>query len=359
MAHVSLESVTKRFPGDVDAVRELDVEVADGELVVLVGPSGCGKTTTLRLVAGLETLTAGTIRIDGQVANRLTPKARDVAMVFQDSALYPHMTVRKNLAWPLELRKTPASEIATRVAEAATLLDIASLLDRRPATLSGGERQRVALGRVIVRRPACALFDEPLSNLDLRLRLALRAEIKRLHRASGTTIIYVTHDQEEAMTLADRLVVMTDGVAQQTGAPLDVYRRPANRFVAGFLGSPPMNFLDGRLAGAHFTDGGEIRTRLPIPTHAARDDTAAVLGVRPHDLHLDPAPDHAIIPARIDVIEPLGDRKDVHAVTGTGARITMRTDIDRSCRVGEAVRLGVAVEKLHVFEMGAFGGALG
>src|SRR5829696_5867374 len=247
MAQVTLENVTKVFPGGVKAVDALDLAVADREFVVLVGPSGCGKSTTLRMIAGLEEATSGTIRIGERVVNDVPPKDRDIAMVFQNYALYPHMTVYKNMAFALKLRKVPKPQIQQRVLEAARMLEIEHLLERKPRELSGGQRQRVAVGRAIVREPAAFLFDEPLSNLDAKLRVTTRAELKRLHQRLKTTTVHVTHDQEEAMTLGDRIFVMKEGKIQQADTPLRTYNYPINRFVAGFIGMPPMNFFDGRL----------------------------------------------------------------------------------------------------------------
>ena len=245
MAAVSLEELTKVYSGDTKAVDAVSLQIEDGEFLVLVGPSGCGKTTTLRMIAGLETTTSGTLKIGDRIVNEVHPKDRDIAMVFQNYALYPHMTVRQNMAFALKMRKTPKAEIAERIEWAARLLVLDALLDRKPKALSGGQRQRVALGRAIVRQPAVFLFDEPLSNLDAKLRVEMRAELKRLHRELKTTTVYVTHDQEEAMTLGDRVVVMNEGVVQQCAPPLAVYNQPSNRFVAGFLGMPPMNFFEG------------------------------------------------------------------------------------------------------------------
>src|SRR3954466_9872649 len=247
MARVELDKVTKIYPGNVKAVDNVDLSIRDQEFVVLVGPSGCGKSTTLRMVAGLEEISGGTIRIGQRVVNDVPPKDRDIAMVFQNYALYPHMTVYKNMAFALKLRKVPKPQIQQRVLEAAKMLEIEHLLERKPRELSGGQRQRVAVGRAIVREPAAFLFDEPLSNLDARLRVTTRDELKRLHQRLRTTTIYVTHDQEEAMTLGDRIVVMRDGRVQQADAPLATYSQPANRFVAGFIGMPPMNFFDGAI----------------------------------------------------------------------------------------------------------------
>src|SRR6478609_9156805 len=247
MAQVELQSVTKVYPGGVRAVDAVDLHIRDREFIVLVGPSGCGKSTTLRMVAGLEEISDGSIRIGARVVNDVPPKDRDIAMVFQNYALYPHMTVYKNMAFGLKLRGMPKKQIDERVQEAAKILDIGHLLERKPKQLSGGQRQRVAVGRAIVREPAAFLFDEPLSNLDAKLRVTTRAELKRLHQRLKTTTIYVTHDQEEAMTLGDRIVVMKDGLIQQSDTPLRTYNYPNNRFVAGFIGMPPMNFFDGAL----------------------------------------------------------------------------------------------------------------
>ena len=269
MAEVSLQGVSKIYPGGVHAVRDVSLEIADGEFVALVGPSGCGKTTTLRMIAGLEDIDGGRISIGGKVVNEVHPRDRDIAMVFQNYALYPHMTVGKNMAFALKMRKVPKAEIARRVGDAARILGIEELLDRKPRQLSGGQRQRVAVGRAIVREPKAFLFDEPLSNLDAKLRVATRAELKALHQRLKTTTVYVTHDQEEAMTLGDRIVVMSKGVILQVGPPLEVYRKPVNRFVASFIGSPPMNFIDGRLDGAAFLENSDNRggtpIRIPVP----------------------------------------------------------------------------------------------
>src|SRR5579862_8405806 len=306
MARVDLAKVTKVYPGGVQAVDAIDLSIADREFVVLVGPSGCGKTTTLRMVAGLEEITAGTIRIGERVVNDVPPKDRDIAMVFQNYALYPHMSVYKNMAFGLKLRGMPKKQIQQRVAQAARILDIEHLLERKPKALSGGQRQRVAVGRAIVREPAAFLFDEPLSNLDAKLRVTTRAELKRLHQRLKTTTIYVTHDQEEAMTLGDRIVVMKDGVIQQADTPLQTYNRPVNRFVAGFIGMPPMNFFNGVIAAGGaglvfeearsgvLTPGGEGFTlALCHLARSAQDRLGTmlgrpvVLGIRPEHFYLE------------------------------------------------------------------------
>src|SRR5687767_14238727 len=267
MARVELEKVSKIYPGGVRAVNAIDLQIKDQEFIVLVGPSGCGKSTTLRMVAGLEEISDGEIKIGDRVVNNVPPKNRDIAMVFQNYALYPHMTVYRNMAFGLKLRKMPKAQIHQRVMEAAKILDIEHLLERKPKALSGGQRQRVAVGRAIVREPAAFLFDEPLSNLDAKLRVTTRAELKRLHHRLKTTTIYVTHDQEEAMTLGDRIVVMKDGKIQQADTPLRTYNHPVNRFVAGFIGMPPMNFFDGQIrenAGVMaFEEGKLINTKAP------------------------------------------------------------------------------------------------
>ncbi|MHC4991982.1 MAG: ABC transporter ATP-binding protein [Planctomycetota bacterium] len=363
MARITLESVSKTYPGNVVAVRDFTLEVTDGEFVVFVGPSGCGKTTTLRLIAGLEQVSSGTIRIADRIVNDVHPKDRDIAMVFQDYALYPHMTVRKNLSFALKLRKTPREEIERRVAETARMLGIAELLDRKPGALSGGQQQRVAVGRAVVRQPRAYLFDEPLSNLDARLRLQMRAELKSLHLRLKTTTVYVTHDQEEAMTLGDRLVVMLDGVVQQVGTPLDVYRMPANRFVAGFVGSPPMNFLTGTLHRQNgawlFADEQDFRISLPeqIATRWPEGERRAVLGVRPEKLT--PASPGGEPGERlevdVEVTEPFGDRMDVYGTTAAGQRVVARVDLDAPCAPGRRSTFTVAADAVHLFEPGDLG----
>jgi multiple sugar transport system ATP-binding protein len=375
MARVQLEHVDKIYDSGVKIVADFNLDVADRELVVLVGPSGCGKSTTLRMIAGLEPVSAGRILIDGRLVNDVPPKDRDLAMVFQSYALYPHMTVYENMAFGLVMRKTPKATVDAAVRRAAEILGITPLLGRRPKSLSGGQRQRVALGRAIVRAPKCFLFDEPLSNLDAKLRLEMRAELKRLHLDLGSTVIYVTHDQEEAITLGDRVVVMKDGVVQQSAAALEIYRRPANRFVAGFLGSPPMNFLDGHLieadgrlwfqAGAR--DGEAGGDRLPVPPWAAaalrpRLGEALVLGVRPEAL----APGSQarfgkadnVIPMKVWLVQPLGDRADVYFSTPHHARIVAQMDASVGASVGETIPIYVDLDRVHFFEPGERGGTL-
>ncbi|HRR87257.1 MAG TPA: sn-glycerol-3-phosphate ABC transporter ATP-binding protein UgpC, partial [Phycisphaerae bacterium] len=344
MAEVVLENVTKVYPGPVKAVDNVSLRIHDKEFVVLVGPSGCGKSTTLRMVAGLEEVTSGTIRIGQRVVNDVPPKDRDIAMVFQNYALYPHMTVYKNMAFGLKLRRVPKAEIDQRVRAAARLLGIEDLLDRKPKALSGGQRQRVAVGRAIVRTPKAFLFDEPLSNLDAKLRVEMRAELKKLHRRLSTTTIYVTHDQEEAMTLGDRVVVMRDGVVHQCAAPLEVYDLPVNRFVAGFLGTPPMNFFSGRIVaenGSLWFDEGSSRIRMPERLEkplSGRVGEAMVLGVRPESLSCSNEGRFAGQGNRIDVtisvIEPLGDKMDLYVQTGSHAHVVCRIEADRSLKDG-------------------------
>ncbi|HEC92764.1 MAG TPA: sn-glycerol-3-phosphate ABC transporter ATP-binding protein UgpC, partial [Candidatus Atribacteria bacterium] len=315
MANVILKNFTKKFK-DVVAVDNLDIEIKDKEFAVLVGPSGCGKTTTLRAIAGLEEATAGEIYIGDKLVNDVQPKDRDIAMVFQNYALYPHMDVYNNMAFGLKLRKYPKKEIDQRVQEAAEILGIENLLKRRPKELSGGQRQRVAVGRAIVRKPKVFLFDEPLSNLDAKLRVAMRAEISKLHRRLEATIIYVTHDQVEAMTMASRIFIMNDGRLQQSGTPLEVYKKPANKFVAGFIGSPAMNFIDSKITkenGDYFIDAESFKVKLPQPFYSkvsAYEGKEVIFGVRPEDIHdkkfFSEATSSNTIRVKVDVIEPLG-----------------------------------------------------
>ena len=305
MATVSVRSVRKAF-GSVEVLHGVDVEVADGEFVILVGPSGCGKSTLLRMIAGLENITRGEIAIGGRVVNNVAPKERDIAMVFQNYALYPHMTVRDNMAFSLTLLNAPKSVIDEKVGRAAAILGLEPYLARYPRQLSGGQRQRVAMGRAIVRDPQVFLFDEPLSNLDAKLRVAMRAEIKELHQRLKTTTIYVTHDQIEAMTMADKIVVMNGGNVEQMGAPLELYDRPRNLFVAGFIGSPAMNFIKGRIEGGVFR-AGEVALPLPADSGQAREGQALVYGIRPEHLRLDAAG----VAATVHVTEPTGSETQV------------------------------------------------
>ncbi|HEY3235545.1 MAG TPA: sn-glycerol-3-phosphate ABC transporter ATP-binding protein UgpC, partial [Polyangiaceae bacterium] len=357
MAEVKLESVGKVYPGNIRAVKDVNLEIANGEFLVLVGPSGCGKSTTLRMIAGLEDISEGTISIGSRVVNDLAPKDRDIAMVFQNYALYPHMTVYENMAFGLKLRRFKKPEIEQRVRKAAQLLNIEPLLDRKPKALSGGQRQRVAVGRAIVREPAAFLFDEPLSNLDAKLRVETRAELKRLHKRLQTTTIYVTHDQEEAMTLGDRIVVMSNGLVQQVDSPLAIYERPLNRFVAGFLGTPPMNFFLGRLIseqGQLCFDGAGLKVPLPerqskrVERHAG---TEVVLGVRPENVYhaTESVPGAQTLELGVDVVEPLGNMMDLYLSTSTGDRLVARV---KAAELDGSKRLALQLEtpKIHLFD---------
>ena len=359
MAQVSLRRLVKRFD-DTEAVSGIDLDIADKEFVVLVGPSGCGKSTTLRMIAGLEEITAGEIAVDGEVVNDVPPKDRDMAMVFQNYALYPHMTVYENMSFGLRLKHYPKAEIARRVQEAARILDIAELLDRKPRQLSGGQRQRVAMGRAIVRNPKVFLFDEPLSNLDAKLRVQMRTEIKRVHQKVRTTTIYVTHDQVEAMTLADRVVVMNRGRIEQIGAPNDLYHGPRTRFVAGFIGSPAMNLIPCRLDQSD----GALRVRLgedillPVPQgHAARYQAhvghdGLTFGLRPEHLtEVKPNGNagHGYIDAMIEVTEPLGMETLVFFRIG-GVDICGRVNPNAGAREGAVMRLAAALDNMHLID---------
>ncbi len=318
MAGVELEGIVKAY-GALQVVHGIDLNVAEKEFVVLVGPSGCGKSTTLRMIAGLEEITDGTLTIDGRMMNRVAPKDRDVAMVFQNYALYPHLNVADNMAFGLRIRKMPKDQIKSTIADVAEILGLTEYLERRPADLSGGQRQRVAMGRAIVRHPKVFLFDEPLSNLDAKLRTQMRAEIKRLHNRLGVTSVYVTHDQVEAMTLADRIVVMNDGAIEQVGTPMELFNNPANTFVAGFLGSPPMNQMRGTLTdtGAVIGDA-EIALPGQINGHAGRD---VIVGIRPEHVTLLPSEQSSALPIALDLVEPLGSEALLHARHGDTAMV--------------------------------------
>lgn len=352
MASLQLEGVFKRF-GDNTVVQDVDLNIEDGDFVVLVGPSGCGKSTTLRMIAGLEEISEGTLKIDGKVVNKLSPRDRDVAMVFQSYALYPHMTVRENISFGLKLRKMPEDEINRRVADAAAILGLEDLLDRKPKAMSGGQRQRVAMGRAIVRQPAVFLFDEPLSNLDAKLRVQMRAEIAKLHRRLGTTTVYVTHDQVEAMTLAKHIVVMHNGVVQQVGAPLELYRNPANIFVGGFIGSPSMNFFDVTVdseASTPIVHGKGVRVTVPdrYVQGLGAKGRALVLGVRPEHMFEAKEESDGFV-GDVEVMEPLG--ADVHALGKVeGQDFTARLEPDTKVKVGEKVRVGIELDSLYLFD---------
>ena len=351
MASITFERVTKKY-GDQTIVSELDLAIADGELVVLVGGSGCGKSTTLRMLAGLETVTSGAIRIGNRDVTQLAPRDRDVAMVFQDYALYPHLSARDNMALGLKLKKVSRPEIDRRVGAAAAVLGLEPLLDRKPKEMSGGQRQRVAIGRAMVREPSAFLFDEPLSNLDAHLRTQMRVEIHALQRRLGTTSLYVTHDQVEAMTLADRIVILDGGLIQQVGRPIDVYRGPANRFVANFIGSPAMNFFDGALVA----EGGEvafvapgIRVPLPADRRPTGADGAISLGIRPQDLSLaSGAADQSVVRGSLLLAERLGGTTNLH-IDIAGQRVVAAIASDCDLEPGGPVDLAVDIRRVHLF----------
>jgi len=358
MAQVTLHDLVKRFSEEVIAVNRINLDIADKEFMVLVGPSGCGKTTTLRMIAGLEDVTAGEVFIGERLVNDVPPKDRNIAMVFQNYALYPHMTVYKNMAFSLKLRKTPKAEIDRRVAVAADILGISDLLTRKPKQLSGGQRQRVAVGRAIVRQPEVFLFDEPLSNLDAKLRVNMRAELIKLHERLNATMIYVTHDQVEAMTMGDRIVVMHNGFIQQVGPPMEVYNQPVNQFVAGFIGSPPMNFLNARLV----QDNGTLQVdlnglRLPLPADKAKQvesyvNKEVVLGIRPEDIlssgetdgqHLAP------LRANIEVLEPLG-AEIVVEFSLKNYNFTARMDPQLHAQMHDEIPIFFDMDRVHFFD---------
>jgi multiple sugar transport system ATP-binding protein len=358
MASITYEHVWKRF-GDVVAVQDLDIHIADKEFLVFVGPSGCGKTTSLRVLAGLEEVTEGNIYIGDRLVNDVPPKDRDIAMVFQSYALYPHMTVYDNMAFGLKLRKTPKAEIENRVKDAADILGIGNLLDRKPKQLSGGQRQRVAVGRAIVRDPAVFCMDEPLSNLDAKLRVQARAEISKLHLRLETTFIYVTHDQTEAMTMGTRIAVMKDGVLQQIDTPQILYDKPHNVFVAGFIGSPAMNFFPATLTGSDgkvFVDTGFFRVELPedkAGTYRQHAGKQIVFGIRPEDIHdpqyAPPGIQRANIEGQVDVTELMGKEVIVHLLAGDYeflAIVDPRTDF----RVGNQVQVALNMTNAHIFD---------
>ncbi len=358
MASVTYKHVYKRF-GDVEVIIDLNLDIEDKEFLVFVGPSGCGKSTSLRMLAGLEEISEGEILIGDRVVNDVPPKDRDIAMVFQSYALYPHMTVYDNMAFGLKLRKTPKQEIDQRVKEAAEILGLTNLLDRKPKALSGGQRQRVAVGRAIVREPAVFLMDEPLSNLDAKLRVTARAEISKLHQRLGTTFIYVTHDQVEAMTMGDRIAVLADGILQQCDSPRNLYNTPDNVFVAGFIGSPSMNFFDGTLVqeeGTLFVDTGDFRARLPEDRKKCCDEYIGkelILGVRPEHIHapayappnVDPSPVHGTV----DVVELLG--AELHLIVDSGKNSFVATvDPRMDVNMGNEIDLVLDMSAAHLFD---------
>jgi multiple sugar transport system ATP-binding protein len=358
MAKVILKNVRKVFPGDVEAVKDFSLDIETGEFIVLVGPSGCGKSTTLRMIAGLEEISSGKISIGDRVVNDLPPKDRDIAMVFQNYALYPHMSVFDNMAFSLKMRKMPKADIQKRVNEAAEMLDIEELLKRRPKELSGGQRQRVAVGRAIVRQPAAFLFDEPLSNLDAKLRVQMRVEISRLHHNLDTTMIYVTHDQVEAMTMGDRIVVMKDGIIEQVAPPEELYDNPATKFVASFIGTPPMNFIDGKITGENGTLNFDEGTfSLPLPEMFMSElepyrNKRITFGIRPEDIGSERAAlekDAVQIRFTVDVVEPMGSETILYVRTDNNSFIS-RVDPHKTCKAGDCVELAVNLPKAHFFD---------
>ena len=342
MAQVKIDSVSKIYAGGTKAVSGVNIDIKDGEFIVLVGPSGCGKSTLLRMVAGLESISEGEIAIGNRTVNEVEPADRDIAMVFQNYALYPHMTVYDNMAYGLRNRKTPKAEIEARVAEAARMLELEPYLQRKPRALSGGQRQRVAMGRAIVRKPAVFLFDEPLSNLDAKLRVSMRGEIRQLQRRLGTTSIYVTHDQLEAMTLADRLVVLNGGEIEQIGAPLEIYHKPASTFVASFIGSPAMNLADGTVHQAQVMLGEDILKLDTLPSVQGE----LTIGIRAEDLHIAEAHEQAI-QFRTEYVEELGAQRIVHGYAGNQKLVAA---LPPKAEIRDQMRLTVASEKLHFFD---------
>ena len=360
MASLSLTNICKRYPNGFEAVKDFNLEIADKEFIIFVGPSGCGKTTTLRMIAGLEDISSGELKIGDRVVNDVEPKDRDIAMVFQNYALYPHMTVYDNMAFGLKLRKVPKDEIDKQVKEAARILDLSALLDRKPKALSGGQRQRVAMGRAIVRNPKVFLMDEPLSNLDAKLRVQMRVEIAKLHQRLGTTIIYVTHDQTEAMTLGTRIVVMKDGVVQQVDTPQNLYDKPQNLFVAGFMGSPQMNFLDGvvSISGENVTINC-AGVDIPLPPAKAKklieggyDGKTVTFGIRPEDVYdsemfIETA--KASFEATVKVYELLGAEVYLYFELDEFP-ITARVDPRTTARPGDTIKVAFDVEKIHIFD---------
>jgi len=361
MASVKLKGIYKRYPGGVTAVNDFNLDIEDREFIILVGPSGCGKTTTLRMVAGLEEISEGELYIGDKLVNDVAPKDRDIAMVFQNYALYPHMSVFDNMAFGLKLRKMPKDEIKRRVLEAAKILDIEHLLERRPKALSGGQRQRVALGRAIVRDPKVFLMDEPLSNLDAKLRVQMRTEISKLHQRLQTTFIYVTHDQTEALTMGTRIVVMKDGYIQQVDTPTNLYERPVNMFVAGFIGSPQMNFVNARVEKRgeeiHLLFGKED---IKLPEGKAKKlegseyvGREVVIGIRPEDIHdeaiyLESMAD-SVVSAKVEVVEMLGSETLLYTVVGD-VDFTARVNPRTKARAGDVIKLALDTNKIHIFD---------
>lgn len=360
MASLSLKSIYKKYAGNVVAVSNFNLDIEDKEFIILVGPSGCGKSTTLRMIAGLEEISEGELYIGDKLVNDVAPKDRDIAMVFQNYALYPHMTVFENMAFGLKLRKTPKEEIKKRVEEAARILDIAHLLDRKPKALSGGQRQRVALGRAIVREPQVFLLDEPLSNLDAKLRAQMRTELSKLHLRLGTTFIYVTHDQTEAMTMGTRIVVMKDGFIQQVDTPANLYSKPCNVFVAGFIGSPQMNFIDGVLKdkngkigvefGSNFIELPEAKLNTTVKAGLGKE---VIMGIRPECLHDEEmfisAATTGIVDCDVDVTEMMGSETYLY-LTLDGVNLTARVSARSTAKPGDRIKIAIDVNNVHLFD---------
>ena len=360
MADLQLKHIYKRYAGGVTAVSDFTLDIDDKEFIILVGPSGCGKSTTLRMVAGLEEISEGELYIGGRLVNDVAPKDRDIAMVFQNYALYPHMTVFENMAFGLKLRKTPKDEIKKRVTEAAKILDIEHLLDRKPKALSGGQRQRVAMGRAIVRNPKVFLMDEPLSNLDAKLRVAMRTEIKKLHNKLQTTFMYVTHDQTEAMTMGTRIVVMKDGVIQQVDTPANLYTKPDNVFVAGFIGSPQMNFVTATLSkenGSVYASFGDNKIMIPngkvTPELEGYIGKEVIVGIRPEDIHDDEAfissRSEAVCNAYVEVTEMMGAETYLYLELA-GEQFTARVNQRSTAKIGDTIKVAFETNKIHIFD---------
>ncbi len=361
MAGLQLKNIVKKYPNGFVAVNDFNLDIADKEFIIFVGPSGCGKSTTLRMIAGLEEISGGELLIGDKVMNDVAPKDRDIAMVFQNYALYPHMTVYDNMAFGLKLRKTPKDEIDKKVKDAAKILDIEHLLDRKPKALSGGQRQRVAMGRAIVREPKVFLMDEPLSNLDAKLRVQMRTEISKLHQRLQTTFVYVTHDQTEAMTLGTRIVVMKDGYIQQVDSPTNLYHKPNNLFVAGFIGSPQMNFINATVVeegGSLYLSFAEYKIKIPvnkaeIVKNGGYVGKEVVFGIRPEDLHDEPAfvenAPEATMTCNVEVTEMLGSEIFLY-LSVAGSNIVARVDPRSTAKAGDSIKLGVDTNRLHIFD---------